>query len=132
ASTLFSTTQDQEHFALRIAARAAHMIAIIESLLRILRRQQDVRINASATHATRSARLAVVDPDWRRQLTGPPFRAPQSSRNGPVRLGQRFSEARLRALLAEGGDAMQLRPPPAAQPLPAERTHLRTPTRLEP
>jgi hypothetical protein len=35
-------------------------------------------------------------------------------------------------LLVEGGDAMQLPPPPAAQPLPSERTHSRTPTRLEP
>ena len=71
----------------------------------------------------RFARLDVVDRDWRRQLTALPFRARQSSRNGPVRLGQRFSEDPLRALLVEGGDAMQLRRPPAAPPLPSERTH---------
>src|SRR5947209_8081555 len=40
-----------------------------------------------------------VDRDWRRQLTVLPFRARQSSRNGPVRLGQRFSEDRRRAWL---------------------------------
>lgn len=65
----------------------------------------------------RFARLDVVDRYWRRPLTGLPFRARQSSRNGPVRLGQRFPDDRLRALLVEGGDAMQLRPPPAALPL---------------
>ena len=80
----------------------------------------------------RFPRLDVVDRDWRRQLTALPFRARQSSHNGPVRLGQRFSEDRLRALLAEGGDAMQLPQPPAAPPLPSERMHFRTPTRLEP
>src|SRR2546430_1372946 len=90
------------------------------------------RASVWATHAVRFARLDEVDRYWRRQLTGLPFRARQSSRNGPVRLGQRFSEDRVRALLVEGGDAMQLRPPRAAQLLPSERTHLRTPTRLEP
>jgi hypothetical protein len=35
-------------------------------------------------------------------------------------------------LLFEGGDAMQPPPPLAAQPLPSERTHFRTLTRLEP
>ena len=88
--------------------------------------------NLSARHGVRFARPDEVDRDWRRQLTGLPFRARQSSRNGPVRLGQRFSEDRLRALLVAGGDAMQLPPPLAAQPLPSERTHFRTPTRLEP
>ena len=68
----------------------------------------------------RFPQLDVVDRGWRRRLTALPFRARQSSRNGPVRQGQRFSEDRLRALLAEGGDAMQLQPPPDVQPLPSE------------
>src|ERR1700757_4703240 len=91
-----------------------------------------LNVNPSATHGARFARCERVDCDWRRQLTGLPFRAQRPSRNGPVRLGQRFSEDRLRALLVEGGDAVQLPPPLAAQPLPSERTHFRTPTRLEP
>ena len=86
----------------------------------------------SATRAVPLARHGEVDRDWRRPLTGRPFRARQSSRNGPVRLGQRFSEDRPRALLVEAGDAMQVPPPLAAQPLPSERTYFRTPTRLEP
>src|SRR5207302_4433944 len=53
-------------------------------------------------------------------------------RNGPARLGQRFSQDRLLALLVEGGDATQLRPRRAAQLLPSERRLRRTPTRLEP
>lgn len=93
---------------------------------------QPKSFNVSATHEVRYPRRDEVDRYWRRQLTGLPFRARQSSRNGPVRLGQRFSEDRRRALPVEGGDAMHLRPPPAAQPLPSERKHLRTPTRLEP
>src|SRR4029077_1263909 len=83
-----------------------------------------------ATRAVRFARLDVVDRYWRRQLTGLPFRAAQSSRNGPVRPGQRFSEDRVRALLVEGDDATPLRWRCAAQLLPSERRHLRTPTRL--
>jgi hypothetical protein len=47
------------------------------------------------------ARLDVVDRYWRRQLTALPFRARLSSRNRPGRLGQRFSEDHLRALLVE-------------------------------
>src|SRR5467141_1293454 len=89
------------------------------------------QVNVSARHGVRFARRDEVDPDWRRQLTGLPFRARLSSRNGPVRLDQRFSEDPLPALLVEDDDAMQLRPPPAAQPLPSGRTHFRTPTRLE-
>src|SRR5258705_13988735 len=88
--------------------------------------------SALAKRAMRFAQLDEVDRDWRRQLTGLPFRARQSSRNGPVRLGQRFSEDRLHALLVEGGDAMQIRPPRAARLLPSERKHFRMPTRLEP
>src|SRR5438874_123143 len=80
----------------------------------------------------RFARRDEVDRDWRRQLTALPSRARQSSRNGPARLGQRFSQDRLLALLVEGGDATQLRPRRAAQLLPSGRTHFRTPTRLEP
>jgi hypothetical protein len=44
------------------------------------------------------------------QLTGLPFRALQSSRNGRVRMGQHFSEDRLRALLVEGDDAIHEAP----------------------
>jgi hypothetical protein len=65
-----------------------------------------IRVNESATRAVRFARFDVVDRYRRRQLTALPFRARQSSRNRPVRLGQHFSEDRLRALLVEGGDAM--------------------------
>ena len=54
----------------------------------------------------RFARLDVVDRDWRRRLPGPPFRAAQSSRNGPVRAGQCFSEDPLPLLLVKSGDAM--------------------------
>src|SRR5207237_8774441 len=89
---LFSTTQDQENFASRIAERAADTTATTASRLRILRRQQDDRVNASATHEVRFARRDEVDRDWRRQLSGLLFRARQSSHNGPVRLDRRFSE----------------------------------------
>ena len=78
-----------------------------------IRTRDHPKANVSATHAVRFARRDEVDRDWRRQLSGLPFRARQSSYNGPVRLDQRFSEDRLRALLVEGGDAMHLRPPPA-------------------
>src|SRR4029077_4468469 len=96
------------------------------------RRHGYVQANASAMRAMRFVRLDIVDRSWRRQLTALPFRARQPSRNRPVRLDQSFSEDRRRALLVAGGDPMQLRPPPPAQPLPSERTHLHTPTRLEP
>ena len=66
--------------------------------------------NLSATHGVRFARRDEVERGWRRRLTGPPFRAQQSSHNGPVRLGQRFSEGRLRVLAVEDGDTMQLPP----------------------
>src|SRR6267378_2312378 len=82
--------------------------------------------------AVRFARRDEVGRDWRRQLTALPFRARRSLRNWPVRLGQRFSEDRLRALLVEGDDATPLRWRRAAQMLPSERRHLRRPTRLEP
>src|SRR5439155_22904396 len=91
-----------------------------------------LKANVSATRAVPLAQLDVVDRNWRRRLPGPPFPAAQSSRNEPVRLDQRFSEDRLPALRVEGGDAMQLRLPPAAQLLPSERRYLHTPRRLEP
>src|SRR6476660_5168317 len=72
------------------------------------------KANPSATHGVRFVRRDEVDCGSRRQLTGLPFRARQSLRNGPVRPGPRFSEDRLRALLVEGGDAMQFPRPPAA------------------
>ena len=80
------------------------------------------------------ARLDVVEWDWRRRLPGPPFPAAQSSRNGPVRLGQRFAEDRLTALRVEGDDAMQLRRRRGARLLPSEQTppNFRPPTHLEP
>ena len=59
----------------------------------------DVQANASATRAVPLARLDVVDRDRRRRLPGPPFPAAQSLRNELVRLDQRFSGDRLRALL---------------------------------
>src|SRR4029077_9196945 len=80
--------------------------------------------SVSATPAVRFARLDVVDRYWRRQLTALPFRARQSSRNRQARLGRSLWEDPLPASLVEGGDAMQPRPSPAAQPLPSERTHL--------
>ena len=65
-----------------------------------------VRVNASATRVVPFARPDEVDRDRRRWLPGPPFLAAQSSRNRPIRRGQRFAEDRLPVLLVEGGDAM--------------------------
>src|SRR6059058_2445580 len=96
-------------------------------LFRAWRRNRDIQVNASATRAVPFARLDVVDRGWRRRLPGLPFPAARSSRNEPVRLDQRFSEDRLPALRVAGGDAMQLRLPPAAQLLPSERRYLHTP-----
>src|SRR6266487_5235670 len=118
-----------------IIRKRAIGVAILANVLGTVRTKSvgaHLKANLSATRAVRFARLDEVDRDWRRRLTGLPSRGRRSSHNGPVRLGQRFSEDRLRALLVEGGDAMQLRPPPVAQPLPSERTLLRTPMRLEP
>jgi hypothetical protein len=51
------------------------------------------KANASATRAVPLAQLDVIDSDRRRRLPGPPFLAVQLSRNGPVRLGQRFAQS---------------------------------------
>src|SRR5260370_11739170 len=118
-----------------IIRKRAIGVAILANVLGAVRTKSvgaHLQANLSASNGVRFARRDEVDPDWRRQLTGLPFRARLSSRNGPVRLDQRFSEDRLRALLFEGGDAVQLPPPPPAQPPPSERTHFRKPTRLEP
>ena len=64
----------------------ASYVTVGACLFRSWRRHRDIRVNASATRALPFAQLDAVDRDWRRQLTGPPFRARQSSRNRPVRL----------------------------------------------
>jgi hypothetical protein len=74
----------------------------------------------SAICTTRRSSSPLAPPaDW----TAIPRR--HSLRKGPVRLGRHFPEDRLRALLVEGGDAVQLTLPPVAPPLPSERTNFR-------
>ncbi len=80
-----------------IIRKRAIGVAILANVLGTVRTKSvgaHLKANLSARRAMRFARLDVVDRYWRRQLTGLPFRARQSSRNGPVRLGQRSRFAR--------------------------------------
>src|SRR5437016_1226537 len=79
------------------------------------------KANVSATYAVPFAQLAVVDPDGLRRPPALPFLARQSSRNGPVQLGRRFSEDRLPALLVEDDDATYFRWRRGASLLPSEQ-----------